>query len=230
MEKMKFKYITPFIDEDFFLLVKKGMNDAAKLFDVEVEFTGTEDADCTTLAALIDQAVAEKCAGLAVSILDPKQLNNAVAKAAEAGVVSIAFNIRGDDETQVLSSVCQDVYNAGVKVGKLAKKHITADSKILITLHDDIDVLRQRANGIMSVLSDVETQVIVTGNTPELAASVIREYLKNDKTINAIIATGQSDTHGAGIVAKEMDKKIYIAGFDVCAEILALVKEGIIDL
>ena len=39
-KKLKFIFITPFIEEDFFKVVKHGMEDACRALDVESVFTG----------------------------------------------------------------------------------------------------------------------------------------------------------------------------------------------
>lgn len=226
---MKFKYITPFVREDFFTTVKRGIQDAANLLQADVEFTGTEGADCDELARLIDQAVIEGCAGLAVSVVDAEKLNPAIRRAREAGVPVVAFNIGAEAGSPVLANVCQDCYRAGVAVGKRASGKIPSGDKILITLHDDVAVLREREKGIREGLQRPaeELVTIVSGNSPELAADSIRAALKQNPDIRAVIGTGQSDTHGAGLVAGET--KMYTAGFDVCGEILEMVKSGRID-
>ena len=42
--KRRFVFITPFIEEDFFVTVKRGIRDAEKLFGVDVEIH--RDARC----------------------------------------------------------------------------------------------------------------------------------------------------------------------------------------
>ena len=54
---MKFIYITPFVNEDFFIPAKKGMEDAAGLLGVGSVFTGTKDADSAALISLVKDAI-----------------------------------------------------------------------------------------------------------------------------------------------------------------------------
>jgi ABC-type sugar transport system substrate-binding protein len=49
----KYIYITAFIDEEFFIEVKKGMADAASLLGVKCIFFGTKDADILALNHII---------------------------------------------------------------------------------------------------------------------------------------------------------------------------------
>lgn len=230
MEKRRFRYITPFVKEAFFTVVKKGMKDSADIFGAEVEFTGTEDADVEKLSEIICQTADEGYDGFAVSLVDEEGLREAIAYAADKGVPSVAFNIGGTGKTAVLSNVCQDAYKAGKTVGERIKDKI-GNGKVIFTLHDDVEVLRQRLDGILSVLPEnLDYEVIVSGNEPQLACDTIKKRFEKEGNITAVIGTGQSDTHGAGLLRKEMGvESFYTAGFDVCGEILEMVKEGIVD-
>ncbi|WP_044295391.1 substrate-binding domain-containing protein [Robinsoniella peoriensis] len=231
MGKRKFIYITPFIEEDFFTGVKLGIADAAEMLQVDVLFTGTPDADCKALSGLIDKAACEKYDGIAVSLVDEEALTPAVNRAAEAGIPIVAFNIGRTKEAKVLSSVCQDAYRAGCEAGRRLKPGLKEEGKILFTLHDDVEVLRLRLDGMQSVIGECSMTVMVSGNTPELAKKAIIAELERDQTICAVIGTGQSDTHGAGLAAKELKGKrdFYVAGFDECPDILDMVKDETID-
>lgn len=231
LAKLRFKFISPFVNEDFFTVVKNGMADAIKLFDVEAEFTGVEGDDTAAMSEMIVGAVRDKYDGLVVSVLDPAVLNAPIQFAMEKGVPVIAFNIGAAPDTGVLCSVCQDSKVAGKKVGKLASKNIVPGSTVLLTLHDDIDVLRQRFDGIVEGLPDVKVIEYVTGNSVDKATEGIRKILAENPDISAIIGTGQADTVGAGNAVSELkgQRNIYIAGFDVANETLEYIKEGLID-
>ncbi len=232
MEKKKFRYITAFAGEDFFLGVKRGMEEATAMLKVQAEFTGTEGDDLEELSRLIIDTVEEGYDGIAVALVDEEGLAPAVAYARDRGVPVVAFNVGGTGKANVLSSVCQNVFLAGEIVGERISDKI-GEGTILITLHDDVDVLRQRRDGILQGLATKGKKpaykVLISGNTPELACSNILKELENDETIVAVIGTGQSDTHGAGLAAKRTERQIYIAGFDVCRDIEEMIREGVID-
>lgn len=230
MSKKRFRYITPFVGEAFFTVVKRGIADAAEMLNVEAEFTGTEDADVNTLCRMIKETADEKYDGIAVSLVEEENMAEAVDYAIGKGVPVVAFNIGGTGKTKVLSNICQDAYKAGQVVGENIRDKI-GDGKVIFTLHDDVDVLRQRLNGILSRLPEnLDYKVIVSGNNPELACSTIQAELEKEGDVTAVIGTGQSDTHGAGLALKAVGAgKFYVAGFDVCRDILQMVKEGIVD-
>lgn len=226
---MKVKYITPFVSEAFFETVKRGMKDAAEMFNVETEFIGTEDADSEKLVDMIQKAVKEGCQGLAVSMVDPSEMEPAIREAKKANVPTVAFNIGAQKDSEVLCNVVQDFVNAGRLVGKRAAFSIKNNSSVLLTLHDDVEVLRQREKGIKEGLEgkNLTYYTIVSGNDPEIAARAIRDELKRHRDITAILGTGQNDTEGAGIVARETG--IYTAGFDLSEKILELIQQRYVD-
>lgn len=230
MSRKRFRYITPFVGEAFFTVVKNGIADAARMLDAEFEFTGTEDADVEELCRMIRQTADEKYDGIAVSLVEEENMADAIAYAADQGVPVVAFNIGGTGKTRVLSNICQDAYKAGQTVGEKIRDNL-GTGKVIFTLHDDVEVLRQRLDGILSMLpDDLDYKVMVSGNSPELACKNIQAEMEKEGNVTAVIGTGQSDTHGAGLALKAAGKgKFYVAGFDVCQDILQMVKEGVVD-
>lgn len=236
--KLRFVFITPFIEEDFFKPVKKGLGDAADLFGVEVKFTGTKGASANEIVELIriiEQSTKDGYNGIVLSICHPSKFNDAVNQTVEKGIPVIAFNIDTPDvSNKRLSAVCQNLYEAGKTLGRNALAHINEGTKILMTMHDEgIAALEERLAGEQAILKEknVTWKCIVTGNTPDLAAETIKEALTHDGQISAILCTGQSDTEGAGIVVSSdpVYRNIYVAGFDLSPGILKFIEDGVID-
>ena len=234
-EKLRLVFITPFVDEEFFASVKKGLADAGRLFNVDVDFTGTKDADVEAMKRLVDRYVDDHYDGIALSLFHPTAFDSVVARAASHGVPVVAFNI--DSRTEVnkrLSGVCQNLFEAGRTVGLTALPHVAQGSSVLMTMHDaGIGALNDRQAGQQEILQrkNVKWTVLVTGNEPGIAATTIRASLDQDPSITAILCTGQSDTEGAGIVAAALRGKrgIYVAGFDLSPGILKYIEDGVID-
>ena len=236
--KLHFTFITPFIEEDFFKPVKKGMRDAAKLFSVDVEFTGTKGAntqEVDELISIFEKSIKDGCNGIALSFCDLTKFNHVVNQAVERGFPVVAFNIDTTDvSNKRLSAVCQNFYEAGKTVSRTALAHIREGSKILMTMHNEgIPALEERLAGEQEILKEknVTWKCIVTGNTPNLAAAAIKEALNLDREISAVLCTGQSDTEGAGIVisSESLNRNIYVAGFDLSPGILKFIDAGVID-
>ncbi|MDI3410157.1 substrate-binding domain-containing protein [Bacillus sonorensis] len=63
----------------------KGFEDAAQLFNVSVEYRGAAHYDAHEQTTVLEQVIAKKPAGIAVSAIDPEALNPVIDKAREQG-------------------------------------------------------------------------------------------------------------------------------------------------
>jgi simple sugar transport system substrate-binding protein len=227
---MKFIYITAFVNEDFFIEVKRGMSDVADMLGVNCTFTGTSDADADTLNRMVRQAIQEKYDGIAVNIFSPGVFTDVIKEAKVAGIPVIAFNI-DDRNSGRLAGVQQNFYRAGKSLGERAFPRIQENSTVIVTMHDGgVSALDERAQGISDALmsKNVKIKTVITGNTPDLAKEAILKILSPD--VNAVLCTGQSDTEGAGLALQTISgTRPYLAGFDVSDGIKKIIKEGIID-
>jgi ABC-type sugar transport system substrate-binding protein len=66
--RLRLVFITCCVDQAFFVPVKKGMHDAAKMMDVDCDFIGTKDVDLPEQAKMVSQAVADDYDGIAVNL------------------------------------------------------------------------------------------------------------------------------------------------------------------
>ena len=228
---MKFIYITPFVNEDFFIPVKKGMEDAAKLLNIESVFTGTNDGDNAALISLLADAIKERYDGIALSIAQSGIYAEIIRQSLDSGVPLVTFNM-DDPGTPRLATVSQFFYKAGNGFARRALPRLRKGAKVLACMHDaGVGALEERLRGIRDGLESLNPDIktIISGNTPELAKEAILANLDGDT--EAILCTGQSDTHGAGLAAASLEssKRPYVAGFDICDSIADLIKNGIID-
>lgn len=233
--KRRFVFITPFIEEDFFVTVKRGIRDAEKLFGVDVKFTGTRDADVPELKRLVERYRDENYDGIALSLCHPTEFNQTVDSVLARGVPVVAFNIDSRDSgNRRMSSICQNLFEAGRTLGIAALPHLSIGASVLMTMHDEgIAALEERLAGELDIISvkQVKSTVLVTGNTPQHAADSIQRALELDSNISAILCTGQSDTEGAAIAAGTIKgmRDLYVAGFDLSPGIIEYIEKGIVD-
>ena len=229
---MRFIFIAPVIHEEFYLPLKKGMNDAAAMMNVEVAFTGTEGVETNVLANLVAQAVTEGYDGIAVNMIDQQAFNSAVQRAMAQGVPVVAFNTDAPESGR-MSAVSQNVFQAGKTVGAEVLDLIQVGSKVLITMHDaGILGLERRRDGILAELDarGIVHKVIIAASTPEASIPIISRALHDDPSIRFLCCTGQADTEAAGLVIeREFAGRGYgVAGFDLSSEILRLILSGVI--
>lgn len=234
-DKLKFVFITCIVGENFFIPVKKGMEDAARMMDVECSFTGTEGVDVPAQAEMVRQAIRDGYDGIVLNIIDPVGFDAVAIEAAEAGIPLLAFNIDDHATSNArLSSVSQSFYKAGINMGKEAAVFIPDSSEILMTMHDaGVSALDDRLRGAQDGLikagrSNVRWKVVITGSTVAESAKTIASELKANPNIKYILCTGQADTESAGAVISERypDQGYQAAGFDLSPEILQNIMKG----
>lgn len=226
-------FIAPVIHEDFFLPVKKGMRDAAKAMGVTATFTGTEGIDTKAQAAMIARAVKDGYDGIAVDIIDTADFDKPIAEAIAAGVPVVAFNTDDTTQNARLSTVSQNLYQAGRTVGTRALEFIPPGSEVLVTMHDaGVSSLEERRRGIEDVLKPkgVKWTVVVGSPHPEKSREIIAKALAANPKIKTVLATGQADTEGAALAIEKLPGKGYrMAGFDLSPNILRLLDAGVIE-
>ena len=82
-------------------VVKKGVDDAAKLMGVDVSYQAPQTTDMVAMSRMIDAAVTQKVQGLVVSIPDATALEKSVKAAADAGIPVIVID-SGEDQVEKL--------------------------------------------------------------------------------------------------------------------------------
>lgn len=234
-KRLNFVFITCLVDEQFFMPVKKGMSDAARMLDVDCRFTGTKGVDVPAQAELVRQAIRDRVDGIALNIIDPIGFDSVIEEAALAGIPLVAFNI--DDPSSPnkrLSSVNQQLYHAGKTLGQKAAGFIPDGSEILMTMHDEgVSALEDRLRGAQDGLVEagktgISWRIVITGSTVAESTRVIAEELKSHPEIKYVLCTGQADTEGAGQALGQIfpNKGYKACGFDLSPAILKSILDG----
>jgi simple sugar transport system substrate-binding protein len=229
---LRLVFITCAVDAPFFVPVKQGMRDAARMLDVTCTFTGTPGVDVKAQAEMVRRAAADGVDGIALNIIDPVAFDAAVQEAVKAGVPVVAFNV--DDHATPnarLAAVCQRFPEAGRALARHVAPHLPRGSRVLFTQHDKgVSALDERLRGLREGLKErgVTGETIVTGNVSTKGAEAVAAALRKDLAIRAVLGTGQSDTEAAGLAIEKhfAGRGIWSAGFDMSPTTLRLIRTG----
>ena len=231
--KLRFIFIAPLVNEEFYLPVKIGMDNAAALMGVDASFTGTLGVDLNEQAKMITVAASSGYDGIVVNLIDSYAFDSAVEFALGQGVPVLAFNTDAGRHNGRLSAIGQNPLEAGRVLGARVANLAHKDDTVLITMHDPgISCLEQRCAGISQELTakGIRWRTGLAHSTTEGSMHAISGLLKEDASVRFVCATGRADTEGAGLVL-ERDTGRHscgIAGFDLSPEILRLIELGII--
>ena len=231
--RLRLRFLTIAVDEEFFTVVRKGMNDAAAAMQVEADLAGTPGVEAGELVRLTRKAIADGMHGIALNICDADAFAEVIAEAKAHSVPVVAFNIdaaRGKSGN--LSSIMQDFRGAGEALGRRASVAIPNGANVIVTVHDDgVSALEERLGGIQAGLKDhaINWQRLCTGQDPGKGAQLLREAIARFP-VQAILGTGQADTEACGLAARSLaPSQPFVAGFDLSPGIVDLIAQGYID-
>lgn len=226
-------FVTFCVEQAFFEPVREGMNEAARITGVNAQMRGVEGVDDDKQIAIALSAIDERFDGVALNMPRMEGFDEAVDALISAGIPVVGFNddVRGERDHR-LAHVSQKLFEAGEALGRRALKRIPEGGRVLITMHSrDVMALEKRREGICRALEAKRAQVSTVYSTtePTQCRDAILEALRADKDICAVLATGQADTEGAGLAARELSKPPYVCGFDLSDGIRAGIAHGYID-
>lgn len=99
----------------FWQVVKKGAEDAAEKYNVEITFEGpASESDINDQVNMINSALAKKPAALALAVLDTQSVSSQLSDAQKQGIPVVGFDsgIPGAPEGQVAATASTNNYNA----------------------------------------------------------------------------------------------------------------------
>lgn len=212
--------------DSYWGVVKKGVDDAAKLMGVEVSYQAPQTTDMVAMSRMIDAAVTQKVQGLVVSIPDATALEKSVKAAADAGIPVIVID-SGEPEVERLGLKLYVGTTSYFDQGMLAAKRLVAAGVThgVCANHEPGNLVNESAcDGFkegMKTLGAQGDRVEISLDPTDTGVRIIA-YLSAHPDTNGILAVGAPAA--ANIVAALREKgvldKYKIGHFDVNADTL----------
>ncbi|CAH0346476.1 sugar-binding protein [Bacillus sp. CECT 9360] len=230
-----FVLISEEIDNEYWRLIEKGARDAAKKYNVYLEYLGPKQAENNEQLKFMDQSIVGKVDGMIVQgVVNPdfKQLAN---KAFERGisVVTVDSDVADSERRAYVGS---DNYQAGVMAGN-ALINDTQGKQYVGIVTGRLDALNQqlRINGFRDAIEqenrielvDIKVSNITKSGALQAAYDLLREH----PHLTAFYGTSALDGSGIAQVVNQfqLKPKPYIIGFDILPQTLMLLESGYID-
>jgi simple sugar transport system substrate-binding protein len=212
----------------FWSVVKNGVDDAAKLMGVEVQYQAPQTFDMVLMAQLIDAAVATKPDGLVVSIPDAEALGDSIRAAVAAGIPVISMD-SGLDVSKELGALLHlgiDEYPSGFAAGEKMKA-LGKRSGACVNMEVGNVALDQRCQGFADAL-DGNSQVIATAIDPVEIRAGVAGYLLQHPEIDAVLTAGAIafDPTLAAIEEAGLADQIALGSFDLSPSMLEAIDQG----
>jgi len=208
----------------FWDVVKTGAEAAGKQEGVKVTYAG--DPDPAKQSQLIDNAVAQKVQGIAVSLANPDGLKESIQKAIAAGVPVITINsgLEKSKAFGALTHVGQSEELAGEGAG--AKFKSQGVKKMLCVIHEAGNIgLESRCSGARKAFGGGQNLQVDISNVAD-AQNTIKSKLLADPSIDGILTLNDAIAKAAVAAKKEAGSKASIATFDVSSDVTDSVLAG----
>ncbi|SET35813.1 substrate-binding domain-containing protein [Paenibacillus sp. NFR01] len=232
----KYVMVTFQLGIDYWKSVLKGFEDAAEELNVSVEYHGSTRHDAAEQMTVLEQIIAKKPAGIAVSAVNSKLLTETINKAVDSGIPVVLFD-SGAPDSKAYSFLGTDNYKAGVEAARKMAELTGGKGDVAIITTPEQHNHQERTDGftttIRSEFPEMKLVAVKDGRGDQVASRDAAEKLLSAyPQLAGIFAT---ESKGGIGVAEAVERKLghasglKIISFDTDKGTLDLVKEGKID-
>lgn len=232
----KYVMVTFQVGIDYWKSVLKGFEDRAEELNVSVEYHGSTQHDASEQVTVLEQVIAKKPAGIAISAVNSKLLTATINKAVESGIPVVLFD-SGAPDSKAYSFLGTDNYSAGVEAARTMAEMIGSTGEVAIVTTPDQHNHQERTDGFRdTITSDYPDMLVVAvkdGRGDQISSrQAVEEVLSHYPNLAGIFATESNG--GIGVAeAVEAHKGSgtppQIISFDTDKGTLDLVKDGTIS-
>lgn len=223
-------------DDPFFAVVKRGIDDAAKLVEqrggsVNYLALQTYDNIGADAAQLIRTAISQGVDGIAAPNWVPEAQDEAYKAAKAAGIPILLYNSGGTEKSKELGSinyVGTEDYVAGVAAGEYLAKN-GAKNVLCVNTVPGAANLEARCKGIIDNVKAVQLPLPATSFGDKTAVSeAIKASVLQDETIDAVVTMGNQDADSAAIAIEQANagERVKLGTFNTDQASLDRIKAG----
>jgi simple sugar transport system substrate-binding protein len=213
------------VSDPFWLVVRNGVETAAKETGSDVEYQATGQFDLPAMSKLVDAAVASKPDGLVVSIPDAVFLSKSIqaAVAAKIPVISINSGLDVSKKLGCLMHIGQEEESAGREAGQRLK---ALGVKQAVILNQELGnvALDQRTKGFRDGFEGPfhHVQVLPVKIDFMECHDAVAAYLQKNQEVDGILALGPAAAEPALQVLDEMGlvDRVKLCTFDISPRVI----------
>ncbi|MFJ2604079.1 substrate-binding domain-containing protein [Streptomyces sp. NPDC091279] len=205
--------------------VKRGAEDAAAKDGVDLAYSN--DPDPTGQADLVRDAVRDRVDGIALTLAKPQAMRGPIAQAKAAGIPVVGLNSGIDAwrASGLLGFFGQDESLAGRAVGE--KLNALKATHALCVIHERGNVaLEARCAGVKKTFDGQTDMLYVEGTDQDAVAAAVTARLRQDPTIDEVIANGAQFALTAVKSVRASGSRAKVATFDLNGDLVAAVRAG----
>lgn len=220
---------------DYWKNCLKGFEDAAQLLNVSVEFKGATQYDANEEKTVLEQVIARKPSGIAISAINSDALASTIHKAVDAGIPVVLFD-SGITASRVKTFLGTNNYNAGATAADKMAELMNGHGKTAIITQPNQSNHQERTQGFMKAIESSYPNMSVIaiedgkGDQRETERAAVK-LLQEHPDLTGIFATQANGGVGIGNALLQLGKKgaVKVIGFDTDKGTLDMVKNGTIS-
>ncbi|HZJ65112.1 MAG TPA: sugar-binding protein [Kofleriaceae bacterium] len=214
----------------------EGFQAAGKKYGVKVERVDPQKMELPLQVKSIEELIAQKVDGIALSAVDDAGLVPVIAEAAKAGIKVITFDAPAPSSS-ALTYIGTDNQTAGTEAGKKMAELMKGQGSIVI-LQGGLGAtnLNLRTQGFKEALAKAAPgvkvlEVVDTAGDFSVATNKVEAVLQTYPDVTAMFAVSAEGAPAAAGVLKQQGKagKILLAGFDDLKDTLQGIKDGAVS-
>lgn len=214
----------------------KGFEDAGKLYGIKTIYTGGIQYDVNQQVTVLEQVIAKKPAGIAISCMNPDAFATPIKNAIDSGIPVVTFDADSPNSGRY-SFLATDNEAAGYSAAQVLDKQIGDEGGdvAIITLPTQQNH-EQRVEGFKKALEteykNLKIVEIGNGKSDQTeAARVLAGFLQLHPNIKGVFCTDATSGVGAATAVKEANKvgQVKIVSFDTDRGNLDSIKSGVIS-
>lgn len=206
----------------------KGFEDGAQALNVSAQYVGATQYDVEEQVTVLEQVIAKKPAGIALSVINVEALTDSINKAVDAGIPVVLFDA-GAEGSRAYSLLATNNYNAGVTAAHKMAELLHSQGKVGVITQPNQLNHQERTAGfeetIANEYSSMEVVAVKDGKGDELiSAQVANDILTEHPDLAGLFVTEANGSLGVG-QRYQFQKNVKIITFDTDIGTLDLVKK-----
>jgi simple sugar transport system substrate-binding protein/ribose transport system substrate-binding protein len=222
------------VSNEFAPFIKRGVEEAAEDFGVDVEMVGPVSPDADAQIAELENLVEAGVDGLAISSVSTDALAPIIDRLIADGIPVVTYNT-DNPESDRLAFAGQDLEQSGYEAAKVLAELMDGQGDVLITTLDaaaqwSIDRETGARRGFEEYPDINVLQTVNTGTEPQEIYSSIENAMLANPTVDGILSLECCSVSPAGEYVKRngLTGEVTIVGFDELPQTLQLIEEGVI--
>ena len=219
---------------EFWQAVKAGAEQAAKEFNVDVNFEGPDGEGAVDHQLdMLSAELAKHPAAIGIAAIDSQAAIPVLQKFKDAKIPVIAFDSGVDSDIPLTTASTDNLASAALAADKLAAAIGNEGNIGVVSFDQTSQTGIQRRDGFVGEIKAKFPKVNIVdieyfGTDPNQADDVTKTMLLGHPDIKGIFATNEPAAIGAGLAKKEAKSNIMIVGYDSGAPQIADIKDGTI--